>query len=287
LPPPAQFVEGWRISKPDLVLSMAEKPFAVPATGVVDYHYFEADPGFKTDVWVKAAEARPGNRAVVHHHVAYFVPPGGDKMGIDQIKNQIAGYAPGTPPFVFPDGVAMRIPAGSKIVFQVHYTPCGTPQTDSSSLGLVFAEPASVKQAVRGEMVGNISIRIPPGDADYHLDASRKMRRDTLVLNLAPHMHLRGKSFRFELEGPDGQRETLLDVPRYDFNWQLRYDLAKPLVFPKGSRLHCYATFDNSEANPLNPDPAREVRFGEQSWEEMMFGIFQVLEPVDLATAAN
>jgi hypothetical protein len=266
---------------------MSDKPFDVAATGVVEYQYFEVDPGFKTDMWIKAAEARPGNRAVVHHHVAYFVPPGGESKGVEQVKNQIAGYAPGTPPFLFPDGVAMRIPAGSKIVFQMHYTPCGTPQQDRSCLGLIFADPATVKQAVRGEMVGNIGIHIPPGEADYHLDATRKIRRDTVVLNLAPHMHMRGKSYRFELEHPDGQREILLDVPHYDFNWQLRYDLVEPQVWHKGSKLHCYAVFDNSDANPLNPDPTREVTFGEQSWEEMMFGIFQVLEPVDAATTAE
>lgn len=181
----------------------------------------------------------------------------------------------------------MRIPAGSKIVFQMHYTPCGTPQQDRSCLGLVFADRTSVKQAVRGEMVANIGIRIPPGEPDYHLDAARKIRRDMLVLNLAPHMHLRGKSFRFELEPPDGRRQTLLDVPHYDFNWQLRYDLAQPLVMPKGSQLHCYAVFDNSDANPLNPDPTHEVTFGEQSWQEMMVGVFQVLEPVDAATTTS
>ena len=136
-------------------------------------------------------------------------------------------------------------------------------------------------------MAGNIGIRIPPGASDYHLDAAQRIRHDMVVLNLAPHMHLRGKSFRFEVEQPDGRRETLLDVPRYDFNWQLRYDLVEPLRLRKGSRLLCFAVFDNSESNPRNPDPRREVTFGEQSWEEMMFGIFQVLEPVDAAAIVS
>ena len=135
-------------------------------------------------------------------------------------------------------------------------------------------------------MAGNIGIRIPPGESDYRLEAARKIRRDMVVLNLAPHMHLRGKSSRFEVEQPDGHRETVLDVPRYDFNWQLRYDLVEPLVLRKGSRLLCSAVFDNSEANRRIPTPG-EVTFGEQSWEEMMFGVFQVLEPVDATAIAS
>jgi len=128
----------------------------------------------------------------------------------------------------------------------MHYTPVGTEQSDRSSLGLVFADPKTIRQEVRNEIVGNIGLRIPPGDADYRLTAKKKFRQDTLLLNLAPHMHVRGKAFRFELELADGTREILLDVPRYDFNWQLRYDLVEPRLIPAGSRLHCYARWDNS-----------------------------------------
>lgn len=289
LPEPPQFVEGWRIPEPDLVFYMSDEPFTVAAEGVVDYQYFTIDPGFSEDVWIQAAEARPGNAAVVHHHVAYFVPPGGQTRGISQVQRQIAGYAPGTQPFIFPEGVAMRIPAGSKIVFQMHYTPVGTVQQDRSYVGLVLADPATVRRELRGEMSGNVTFRIPPGDPCHEVTAGRTFRRDTVLLNLAPHMHLRGRSFRFELEHPDGHREILLDVPHYDFNWQLRYDLAEPRLIHKGSRLHCYATFDNSEDNPANPDPTKEVTFGEQTWEEMMVGVFQTVEPAGdgVATTAG
>lgn len=284
LPPPRQYVDGWRIDQPDLVVHMSQEPFVVQAEGVEDYQTFEVDPGFTEDRWIQAAEARPGNRSVVHHHLAYFVVPGEDRQ-IAQVKNQIAGYAPGTPPFVYPPGTALRIPKGAKILFQMHYTPVGTEQTDRSSLGLIFADPASVQHEVRNEIVGNIAIRIPPGASDYHLAAKRRFRREVTMINLAPHMHLRGRSFRFELELADGSREVLLDVPRYDFNWQLRYDLAEPRVLPAGSRLHCFAGYDNSADNPANPDPTAEVTFGEQTSDEMMFGVFQTVVPVQRPSA--
>jgi peroxiredoxin len=283
LPEPPQFVEGWRIPEPDVVYFMRDEPFVVRAEGTEEYQTFEVDPGFTEDKWVQAAEARPGNRAVVHHHVAYYVEPGGNAQ-ISQVKNQIAGYAPGTPPFLFAPGTALRIPAGAKIRFQMHYTPVGTEQTDRSSLGLVFADPKTIRNEVRNEIVGNIGLRIPPGEADYRLQAKKKFRHDTLLLNLAPHMHVRGKAFRFELELADGTREVLLDVPRYDFNWQLRYDLVEPRLIPAGSRLHCYAAWDNSADNPANPDPTKLVTFGEQTWEEMMFGVYQTIVPHDPGT---
>ncbi len=278
LPEPPKFTPGWRIDKPDQVIYMSDEPFSVPAEGRVEYQFFIVDPGFKEDVWIKAAEARPGNAAVVHHHVAYFVPPGQDTRGPVEIKNQIAGYAPGTPPYRFPPGVALRIPRGSKIAFQLHYTPVGAAQTDRSSLGIVFADPAEVKREIRGEITGEFRFRIPPNDPAYKIQAQWPFAADTLLVNLAPHMHVRGKAFRFELEHPDGRRETLLDVPRYDFNWQLRYELAEPLLIRQGSTLHCLAVYDNSTENPANPDPAAAVTFGEQTWQEMMFGIFQLVD---------
>ena len=283
LPTPPKFAEGWRIPQPDVVFYMDDEPFVVRAEGTEDYQTFEIDPGFTEDKWVQAAEARPGNRAVVHHHVAYYVEPGGNGQ-ISQVKNQIAGYAPGTPPFLFAPGTALRIPAGAKIRFQMHYTPVGTEQADRSSLGLVFADPKTIRHEVRNEIVGNIGLRIPPGEADYRLTAKKKFRQDTLLLNLAPHMHVRGKAFRFELELADGTREILLDVPRYDFNWQLRYDLVEPRLVPAGSRLHCYAQWDNSADNPANPDPTKLVTFGEQTWEEMMFGVYQTIVPHEPGT---
>ena len=287
LPEPSKFTPGWRIDRPDRVFYMSDEPFSVPAEGTVEYQFFVIDPKFEEDVWIKAAEARPGNAAVVHHHVAYFVPPGQDTRGPVEIKNQIAGYAPGTPPYRFPPGVALRIPRGSKIAFQLHYTPSGTVQTDRSSLGIVLADPAEVKREIRGEITGEFRFRIPPNDPAYEIQAKWPFAADTLLVNLAPHMHVRGKAFRFELEHPDGHRETLLDVPRYDFNWQLRYELAEPLLIRQGSTLHCLAVYDNSAGNRANPNPSAAVTFGEQTWEEMMFGIFQLVDVEERAVAAK
>jgi uncharacterized protein (TIGR03067 family) len=278
LPEPPKYIAGWRIPKPDVVYYISDKAVQVPAEGVIEYRHFVVDPGFKEDMWVKAAEARPGNAAIVHHHVVYFVPPGKEGERGFEIKNQIAGYGPGTPPFQYAEGVAQRIPAGSKLVFQMHYTPNGSPQEDRSYVGLVFTDPKSVKQTLRSQMVAEFRFEIPPGAANHAVQATEEIDTETLLVNLQPHMHIRGKSFRVELENPDGQRETLLDVPRYDFNWQLRYDLAEPRVLRKGARLHAYATFDNSSSNPANPDPSKPVHFGEQTWEEMMVGIFQTID---------
>lgn len=276
-PPPTSFAEGWRIKTPDMVIPMSKEAFKVPATGFIDYKTFTYDPGFKEDVWIQAAEARAGNRAVVHHLLAYFLPPKGNRQ-LSQMMHQIAGYAPGTPPFRYPPGTALRIPAGSKILFQLHYTPIGVEQEDISTLGMVLAKPEEVKHEVRNKIALNFRIKIPPGEANYHSRSEYYFDREQTLINLAPHMHLRGKAFRFELTKPDGTREVLLDVPRYDFNWQLRYDLFEPLKVAAGSRLVCSGVFDNSADNLANPDPSITVTFGEQTTEEMMVGVFQTIE---------
>jgi peroxiredoxin len=273
LPPPREFADGWQIGQPDQVIYMADEPYTVPAEGVVPYQYFAVDPGFTEDRWIAAAEARPGDRSVVHHILAYIVPP--DSGGLDfRLRAGAVGYAPGLPPTRFPEGVALLAPAGSKLVFQMHYTPNGRERQDRSCVGLVFADPQSVRRKAIGGMAANLSFEIPAGAADYEAQARYRVRRDVLLLSLTPHMHLRGKSFRYVAAYPDGTEEILLDVPHYDFNWQLRYDLAEPRRLPAGTQLRCTATFDNSAANPHNPDPTQAVRWGDQTWEEMMIGWF-------------
>ncbi|HQU44433.1 MAG TPA: redoxin domain-containing protein [Pirellulales bacterium] len=275
LPPPPEFVEGWRIPRPDLVLSMP-KPFTVPAKGVVQYQHFVTDASFDEDKWVRAAEVRPGNRAVVHHLVLYFVPPGTEKMrGEAVIFNSLAGYAPGMPATVLPPGLAKRIPKGSKLIIQCHYTPNGSEQTDQSTAGIVFADPATVKQQLNTEMCLNFKLNIPPGEKNYRAEAEHRFDQDTYVYSLLPHMHLRGKSFRFEARYPDGRTETLVDVPRYDFNWQNSYMLAERKLMPEGTVMHAMAIYDNSADNLTNPDPTATVRWGDQTWEEMMVGTFE------------
>ncbi|HEY3393883.1 MAG TPA: redoxin domain-containing protein [Lacipirellulaceae bacterium] len=274
LPEPLEFTEGWQIPKPDVVFKMPE-PFVVAAKGVVDYQYFEFDPEFKDDMWIRGAEVRPGNRSVVHHVLVFYVPPGqDDKRGEDALFNEVAAFAPGMPAGLWPEGYARLVPAGSKLVFQVHYTPNGSEQTDQTEVGLVFADPKAVNKEVKFGVAANTDFRIPPHHANFHVPAGYTFTQDTLVHALIPHMHYRGKSFRFRAEYPDGNKEILLDVPQYDFNWQNAYVLAEAKLIPKGTVLMCDGYYDNSADNLMNPDPAKEVRWGDQSWEEMMLGSF-------------
>ncbi len=270
---------GWQIGEPDLIVPMDRRSFRVPATGTVEYKYFEVDPGFTEDKWVSAAECRPGNRAVIHHIIVGIRGQGefGEGVHSELQSDWIAATAPGSPPMRLPDGYAKRIPAGSNLIFQVHYTPNGTATRDLSSVGLKFVEADSVTHRVFTQKAINEKFRIPPGAANHRVPA-RPVRfdRDVELISLFPHMHLRGKSFRYTAHFPDGTDEVLLDVPRYDFNWQNAYVLAEPRKIPAGTRLRCVAHFDNSDANLANPDPTRTVRWGDQTWEEMMIGYFNV-----------
>jgi peroxiredoxin len=274
LPPPTQFTAGWQIPKPDLVVKMRE-PFTVPATGLVEYKYFIVDPHFKTDMWVKAAEGRPGNRSVVHHMALFYLPPGRTQLeAADATMNLLVSSVPGIPELIAPEGYARRIPAGANLVFQMHYTPNGTQQTDQSECGFVFVDAKSVKRELNVGTLVNFEFLIPPGVADYKTEGNDKFDQDILLFSLMPHMHLRGKSFRFCAVDPDGHQEILLDVPRYDFNWQNNYELVQPRPMKAGSKLTCVAHFDNSENNLSNPDPTKPVHWGEQTFDEMMVGMY-------------
>lgn len=285
LPPPVEYTDGWQIPQPDVVLTMP-KPFLVPAKGVVEYQYFTLDQTFGEDKWIQAAEARPGNRAVVHHLNLFFVPPGYERPESEAVLHHtLAASAPGMPAWRFGEGTAKRLPAGSKLIFQVHYTPNGTEQEDQSSAALVFADPKRVRQELSTDAVINFRFAIPPGAADTEVEGSHRFESAVQLMALAPHMHLRGKAFRFDAVFPDGRRQTLLDVPHYDFNWQNWYFLAEPLRMPRGTELRCTAHFDNSTDNPSNPDPSATVTWGEQTWEEMMVGMFETA-PDDAERAA-
>lgn len=289
LPEPPTFPTDWQIPEPDAVVYMSDKSFTVPAEGEVKYQYFVVDPGFKEDKWVKAAECRPGNRSVVHHIIVAVRPPGGRgkrKVHGEFDTGWLAATAPGAPAMILPDGMAKKVPAGSKLLFQMHYTPTGSVQKDRSCVGLVFADPAEVRREVVTNEASNHRFRIPP-QADHHrVEASKTIRDDALLISMFPHMHLRGKAFRYEAVYPDGKSEILLDIPRYDFNWQNTYTLSEPKLLPKGTRIHCVAHFDNSKKNLANPDPSETVRWGDQTWEEMMIGYFNLApaEPIDPAS---
>ena len=269
-----EFAEGWMIEQPDKVFELPEE-VSIPADGVLPYKYFEIKNAFPEDVYVSAAEAVPGNRAAVHHIITFYKPPGedlGKNLGLE--RNWIVGAAPGDMPLMLPSGVALKIPAGSSIVWQMHYTPTGKPERDRSRLGLRFYRgPVPPQHLVQQAGLYNEEFAIPPG-AHHHPVATRSLtiEQDSLLLSLMPHMHLRGKSFRYVAELPSGEVRTLLSVPRYDFNWQSAYDPKEPVLLPKGSKLYCQAAFNNSKDNPANPDPSQTVRWGEQTFEEMMIG---------------
>jgi len=281
LPAPPQFAEGWRLPRVDQEIFMGTTAYNVPAEGAVEYQYFTVDPGFTEDKWVQAAECRPGNRAVVHHIIVGIRPgPGKSRHRPGGMSSEwLTATAPGARPLLLADGMAKFVPAGSKLVFQMHYTPNGTPQKDLSSVALMFADASKVRQEVITLGIENHFIFIPPSTPDYQADAWQTLRRDTLLLSLFPHMHLRGKAFRYEAKYPDGTTEILLDVPRYDFAWQGTYELAQPKLLPKGTQLHCVAHYDNSPENIANPNPNRVVHWGDQTWDEMMIGYLDVTFP--------
>jgi peroxiredoxin/mono/diheme cytochrome c family protein len=286
LPAPPVFHAGWGIPEPDQVFYMNDDGFEVPAEGVVEYQHYVVETNYTEDKWVTAAEARPGNFAVVHHIIVFVIPPNarGKQM---ELQGALLGYAPGTQPTQLRDGYAIKIPKGSRLVFQLHYTPVGTVEKDRSAIGFKFMDPADVTHEVRGGVCGTTKFTIPAGADNHKIVTTEKLKRDTALLSMLPHMHLRGKAFTYEAKYPDGTSEILLDVPEYDFNWQLWYEVAEPKLLPKGTELVCTAYYDNSESNVYNPDASIDVGFGDQTWEEMMFGWYAYAVPKKPATTTQ
>lgn len=289
LPAAPVFTAGWQLPRePDVVYEMADAPFSVPAEvgpEGVRYQRFEIDPQLTEDTWFNASEVQPGVRSVVHHIIVYGKPPGRQKR-----RNWVflSAYVPGLRQHEMPAGSAKRIPAGSRLLFEVHYTPDGSPHEDLSRVGFCFVDPAEVTHEVITTEVAKTDFVIPPHESSAKFSArSGPSPDDVLLLSMSPHMHLRGKSFRYEAVLPDESREILLDVPHYDFNWQTRYVLSEPRRLPAGVRIVCTAAFDNSEENLANPDPSISVRWGDQSWDEMLIGYFDVLLPRDDARSAG
>lgn len=279
VPEPKSYTEGWQLPrKPDVVIKMRDRAYAVPAEGTVRYQYFRVDPGFKEDTWVKAAELLPGNRAVVHHILVAIQPSAGQSAEIAAARGEfLAAYVPGFRTPVYPDGMAKLIPAGAELIFQIHYTPNGTAQEDLSQLGLILEDAKNVKKVVVTQNAQNHRFVIPPGDGNYKVESSsRRAPAEVELLAMMPHMHLRGKSFSYKAHYPDGTTEMLLDVPHYDFNWQTSYRLAAPKKMPINSYIECVAHFDNSDENLSNPDSTARVGWGDQTWNEMMIGYFDV-----------
>lgn len=268
-PPPAEFVEGWMLGEaPDTVIPIPEAQ-EIPAEGVVDYRYVYVKTDFPEDRWIQKAELRPTGNEVAHHSIVFQEGPEDERRG-----PWIVGWAPGVPPAVFPEGTGKLLPAGGWLMFQLHYTTMGEPATDRTELALVFADETPERR-VRTLAVGTSDFEIPPGADNHEVVAELEFEEPGEILSFLPHMHYRGKAFRYELVHPDGREEILLDVPAYDFNWQLSYEAEEPVQTRPGMVLRGRAWYDNSEQNPANPDPTATVTYGEQSWEEMMFGFFE------------
>lgn len=329
LPPVPQFTSGWTIGKPDIVIPMPET-YTLDASGPDEYQYFTVDPGFKQDVYVQSAEARPDNRKIVHHIIAFIQPPSSrprpdlskySKEEIEKLRAQmeknsptyrdgflirtkmdapvvddgcadpkggklgradrgqdmengqlLAGYAPGMNQAIWEPGTVKRIPAGSSIVFQMHYSKvAGSVQKDKSSIGLILAKNEPQK-LVHTYGISNNAFLIPPGEANHRVTACWTAKDDIHIINFMPHMHLRGKAIEYKAFYPDGKTEILLNVPEYDFSWQTAYYFKQPRAIPKGTKIMVTGYFDNSTKNRYNPDPAKAVRYGEPTYDEMMIG---------------
>ena len=297
LPELPEFAEGWSIGEPDLVFTMLE-PFRVPADGTVPYSYVTVPTNLTEDTWISAHEFRPGDRRVIHHVISEVLEDDGrpataevrlerDRSRTRARGARVGGYVPNRLGTVYEDGVAVRLPAGADIEAQMHYTTIGQPVFDQSSWGVVVAPaPASGAEPRRagGGAVANFLFRIEPENAAYEVRAERQFDEPVYLSNMMPHMHVRGKSARYVVRYPDGAEEVALWVPDYDFNWQLRYELEEPLFMPAGSTLEAVFTYDNSANNRHNPDPSAEVRWGDQTWEEMMLGYYGTIEAAEETT---
>jgi len=296
-PPPREFVDGWSMGKPDLVIEMP-KAFDVPATGQIEYQYVILPTNLKEDVWFLASEVRPGDRRVMHHVITsirepgykwmadkqpgeLFVPPKGAGARGGILDGGLGGYVPGQVIRPATDGPhrATLVKAGSDIVFQLHYTPNGKATTDKTKIGLIFAKEPP-KERLMGGNSALLRFAIPANDANYELHAVSTIPYDGELFSMMPHAHLRGKAFEYKITRPDGTSEVVLRVPKYDFNWQLTYWLDKPIHMPKGTKVELTGWYDNSANNPYNPDPNKEIHWGEQTTEEMMMGYFSyVVDP--------
>jgi hypothetical protein len=295
LPPNPKFTEGWQIGKPDVVLAMTQE-FNIPSEGVIPYKYFAVPTNFTEDKYVQLAEIRSGDRAHVHHVIVSVRYPDGNPLpeagelnlqalassrpqaanaqarsALEDSDGRLVGWAPGEAPQIMRPGQAKLIKRGSVLIFQVHYTTNGEVGKDRSSVGLIFSKvPVEKRVITAGASARNLVI--PPGDPNYESNGTFAFKEDSHIESLHPHMHVRGKDFLYRLVYPDGTSKTLLSVPRYDFAWQLTYFFKEPVAAPKGSRLEALAHHDNSIKNKFNPDPTATVRWGDQTWDEMMIG---------------
>ena len=268
-PLPRTYESGWLIGKPDAVFQIP-KPIAVKAEGTMQYQHASVQTEYDEDKWVQAMEVQPTAREVVHH-VLVFALPRGQRAG-GEAQGFFAAYVPGNNSLVYPEGYAKKLPKGSNLVFQIHYTPNGKATTDQTKIGLIYAKEKP-RAEVRVAGISNPTFTIPAGADNHKVVGSLPfIPFEARILALFPHSHVRGKAAKYEMKSLDGKTTTLLEVPQYDFNWQLQYRFAEPVPLPRGSGLIYTAWYDNSDKNPANPDPKKAVRWGNQTWEEMHLG---------------
>jgi hypothetical protein len=297
-PPRKNWTDGWNIPQPDRVIQLP-KPVVIPARGDVEYTYEIVPTGFTEDKWVQMSEVRPSSREHVHHAVVYIRPPDSNwlrnaPVGVPFTATSLSDphlqhdahwtdsdmllvYAPGSSPDQWPDGMAKFVPAGSDLIFQMHYTTNGHPDRDQTSIGLVLAKQLPAQRVISLQLTNDHFV-IPPEADDYRVEAWGTLPNDATLLGFLPHMHLRGKRFEYNLVQENGKIETLLHV-NYDFYWQLSYRLAEPLHLKAGTKLQAVAWYDNSNNNPHNPDSHASVTWGDQTYDEMMVGFFDIAVP--------
>ncbi len=256
--------EGWRLGEPDLVVTFDE--VSLPGGGPDQFHDLTKRIGNEEDLWLRAVEVKPGNRKVVHHVIIFATDGSGQPQ-----SGWLGAWAAGMEPMVFPEGTAKLVGSDHSLVADMHYHPDAEPSTDQTQIGLYFYDGEPAKELIN-LWIQNAAFKIPAGEPDHEVTASYTFDQDSLIWGLLPHMHYRGKDFTYTATYPDGRSEVLLEVAAYDFNWQTLYELAEPLEAPAGTRIDCVAHYDNSKNNPDNPDPTRDVTFGNESFDEMMIG---------------
>jgi hypothetical protein len=274
MPQMPALAEGWTIGKPDAIFSMTED-YKIPATGTIEYLYIRIPMNLPEDRWYTAVEIKPTARAHVHHVIAYTEPSSDQppRPGSTFGPTNITGVSPNKPGLVFEPGIAKLLKAHHDIILQMHYTTSGTEAIDRTQVGFVFAKEPPKQVHVTG-LAAQLQFLIPAGDPNAEVKAVSVLRQDTILTSLTPHMHVRGKDMTYTAFYPDGTSEVLLSVPKYDFNWQITYELASPKHLPKGTKIEVVAHYDNSPGNKYNPDPTKDVKWGDQTWEEMMIGFW-------------
>ena len=297
VPPAPSFANGWQIGQPDAIFAMEEE-YSVPARGKIEYEWFYIPTNFADAKWLQAIEVRPGTRAVVHHVLVYYrapeegarrapalrpvaehsrTPARQDERGISLHPRRpgaggqlLATFAPGTDPQVFRPGTALRLAPGGVLELQMHYTASGTDARDRTKVGMIFAKEPPAHE-IRPAQFINAQFTIPAGAANHQVDTEVEFLQDATVWGLFPHTHVRGKRWSYTLALPDGTTRPLLSIPKYDFNWQTYYMFKEPVSVPKGARILASAWYDNSAAQRSNPDPTIDVKWGNQTWEEMQY----------------